>query len=111
LVCPDVARSEEVGFFHQLLGEVITSVHPLRRDVKISVGAFNHGRLQHLTVERRDSDGEVLASLQAKGVEVRQLDYKAMQVLLSIRSGKFSCAGTTGEFQDQVLWVPIFPRK
>jgi hypothetical protein len=111
LVSPDVARSEEVGFFIPLLREVITSAHPLRRDVKVSVGEFKEGCFQQLTLERRDSDGEVVASLKARGVEVWQLDYKAMQVLVFIRSGKFSCGGTTGEFVDTALWVPIFPRK
>jgi hypothetical protein len=111
LVSPGVARAEEVSFFQKLLGDLLTSVHPLRRDVTVSVGALGKGRLQQVTLKRRDSNGRVLASLQAGEVEVLQLDLKRMQVLLRIRSGKFAFGETTGDFADRALWMPLFPRR
>ena len=50
LVSPGVARAEEVSFFQKLLGDLLTSVHPLRRDVTVSVGALGKGRLQQVTL-------------------------------------------------------------
>jgi hypothetical protein len=111
LVSPGVARAEEVSFFQQLLGELVTSVHPLRRDVTVSVGGLKQGRLQQVTLECRDSNARVLASLQAGEVEVLQLDLQTMQVSLRIKTGKFALGDTTGQFEDRVLWAPLFPHR
>jgi hypothetical protein len=111
LVSPGVARTEEVSFFQKLLGELITSVHPLRRDVTVSVGELKQGRLQLVTLERRDSNGRVLASLHAEEVELLRLDCATVQVLLRIRTGKFTFGDTTGQFEERVLWAPLFLRR
>ena len=69
------------------------------------------GRLQQVCLKCRDSDGRVLASLQAAEVELLQLDLRTMQVLLRIHTGKFALGDTTGQFEDRVLWTPLFLRR
>jgi hypothetical protein len=76
--------------------------------VTISVKEIKEGRFRRVTLERRDARGRVVATLQAKDVEVGHLDLKTLTLRVFIGEGDFKSADLKCWFRDRVLQIPLF---